>query len=112
VLRNCAGRVKTAATIRSAAVFEARLAHPVPVAKKFDGFHATKASVSNTCLVRFDNNKYSVDSRPFCQLVEIPTQPVQADADRVVLAREGPVALHAPWADDLRLLTLRAGAGA
>ena len=26
----------------------------------FDGFHAVTASVSKTCLVRFDNNKYSV----------------------------------------------------
>ena len=27
---------------------------------RFDGFHAIPASVSKTCLVRFDNNKYSV----------------------------------------------------
>jgi transposase len=44
-------------------VFEAERAHLVPVANKFDGFHATTASVSKTCLVRFDNNKYSVASR-------------------------------------------------
>jgi hypothetical protein len=29
----------------------------------FDGFHATQVAVSKTCLVRFDNNKYSVASR-------------------------------------------------
>ena len=28
---------------------------------RFDGFHAVPASVSKTCLVRFDNNQYSVD---------------------------------------------------
>ena len=27
---------------------------------RFDGFHAVPASVSKTCLVRFDNNRYSV----------------------------------------------------
>src|SRR3954467_9090653 len=27
---------------------------------RFDGFHALPASVSKTCLVRFDNNRYSV----------------------------------------------------
>ena len=32
----------------------------VPYAGRFDGFHAVQASVSKTCLVRFDNNKYSV----------------------------------------------------
>ena len=29
---------------------------------RFDGFHALAASVSKTCLVRFDNNKYSVNA--------------------------------------------------
>ena len=29
----------------------------------FDGFHATPAAVSKTCLVRFDNNRYSVSAR-------------------------------------------------
>ena len=31
-----------------------------PYAGRFDGFHAVPASISKTCLVRFDNNKYSV----------------------------------------------------
>jgi transposase len=30
--------------------------------RRFDGFHALPASVSKTCLVRFDNNKYSVSA--------------------------------------------------
>jgi hypothetical protein len=29
----------------------------VPYAGPFDGFHAIPASVSKTCLVRFDSNK-------------------------------------------------------
>ena len=29
----------------------------------FDGFHAVEAAVSKTCLVRFDRNQYSVESR-------------------------------------------------
>jgi transposase len=40
--------------------FEAERPSLVPYAGQFDGFHATPASVSKTCLVRFDNNKYSV----------------------------------------------------
>jgi hypothetical protein len=40
-------------------VFEAERPKLVPYAGRFDGFHAVPASVSKTCLVRFDNNKYS-----------------------------------------------------
>ena len=32
----------------------------VPYAGPFDGFHNVTASVSKTCTVRFDNNRYSV----------------------------------------------------
>ena len=41
-------------------VFEAERPKLVPYAGRFDGFHAVPASVLKTCLVRFDNNKYSV----------------------------------------------------
>jgi hypothetical protein len=41
-------------------VFEAERPKLVPYAGRFDGFHTTSASVSKTCLVRLDNNKYSV----------------------------------------------------
>ena len=44
-------------------VFEAERANAVP--GRFDGFHAVMASVSKTCLVSFDRNKYSV-SLPGC----------------------------------------------
>ena len=58
---------------------------------RFDGFHATTAAVSKTCLVRFDNNKYSVASRAVGRPVEI-----QAYADRIVLRQDGMmVAEHA-----------------
>jgi transposase len=72
-------------------VFEAERAHLVPIAGRFDGFHATTAAVSKTCLVRFDNNKYSVASRAVGRPVEI-----QAYADRIVLRQDGMmVAEHA-----------------
>ena len=41
-------------------VFEAERPQLVPYAGRFDGFHSVPAAVSKTCLVRFDNNKYSV----------------------------------------------------
>ena len=52
----------------------------------FDGFHALTASVSKTCLVRFDNNKYSVLSTAVGRPVEI-----RAYADRIVIRQEGVV---------------------
>ena len=41
-------------------MIEAERASLVPYAGPFDDFHAVPATVSKTCLVRFDNNKYSV----------------------------------------------------
>jgi hypothetical protein len=58
----------------------------VPISSPFDGFSAIQASVSKTCLVRFDNNKYSVASRAVGRPVEI-----QAYADRVVIRQDGTV---------------------
>ncbi len=71
--------------------FEAERAHLVPIGSRFDGFHTTVAAVSKTCLVRFDNNKYSVTSRAVGRPVEI-----QAYADRIVVRQNGvTVAEHA-----------------
>ena len=56
----------------------------MPISGPFDGFSAIQASVSKTCLVRFDNNKYSVASRAVGRPVEI-----QAYADRVVIRQDG-----------------------
>jgi len=64
--------------------FEAERPQLVPISGPFDGFHAIQASVSKTCLVRFDNNKYSVASRAVGRPVEI-----QAYADRVVIRQDG-----------------------
>jgi len=64
--------------------FEAERPQLVQITGPFDGFHATQASVSKTCLVRFDNNKYSVPSRAVGRPVEI-----QAYADRIVVRQDG-----------------------
>ncbi len=51
-----------------------------------DGFRATQAAVSKTCLVRFDNNKYSVSARAVGRPVEI-----QAYAERIVIRQDGAI---------------------
>ena len=66
--------------------FEAERPQLVPITGPFDGFHATQAAVSKTCLVRFDNNKYSVASCAVGQPVEI-----QAYADRIVIRQNGAI---------------------
>jgi len=65
-------------------VFEAERPKLVPYAGKFDGFHAVPASVSKTCLVRFDNNKYSAAATAVWRPVE-----VHAYADRIVIRQDG-----------------------
>ena len=57
----------------------------------FDGFHAVPASVSKTCLVRFDTNKYSVSSRAVGRPVE-----VHAYADRIVIRQDGQIVAEHP----------------
>ncbi len=65
-------------------VFETERSSLVPYAGRFDGFHAVPASVSKTCLVRFDNNKYSVAANAIGRPVEI-----RAYADRIELRQAG-----------------------
>jgi len=65
-------------------VFEAERPSLVPYRGRFDGFHALPASVSKTCLVRFDNNRYSVAASAVGRPVEI-----RAYADRIELRQEG-----------------------
>jgi transposase len=67
-------------------VFEAERSHLVPYAGRFDGFHAIPASVSKTCLVRFDTNKYSVAAKAVGRPVE-----VHAYADRIVIRQDGEI---------------------
>jgi transposase len=85
--------------------FEAERTQLVLTSGRFDGFHATQASVSKTCLVRFDNNKYSVSSRAVGRPIEI-----QAYADRIVIRQDGAIVGERPRRDDLRSLALRASA--
>ena len=65
-------------------VFEEERPSLVPYAGRFDGFHAVPASVSKTCLVRFDNNRYSVAANAVGRPVE-----VRAYADRIELRQDG-----------------------
>jgi hypothetical protein len=67
-------------------VFEAERPQLVPYAGSFDGFHSVPASVSKTCTVRFDNNKYSVISTAVGRPVD-----VHAYADRIVIRQNGVV---------------------
>jgi len=63
----------------------------VPYAGRFDGFHAVPASVSKTCLVRFDNNKYSVSAAAVGRPVD-----VHAYAERIVIRQNGRVVAEHP----------------
>ena len=67
-------------------VFEEERPNLVPYRGRFDGFHALPASVSKTCLVRFDNNKYSVNDSAVGRPVDI-----HAYADRIVVRQDGRV---------------------
>ncbi len=52
-------------------MFEEEQAFLMAYRGPFDGFHATEASVSKTCLMRFDNNRYSVEARAVGQPVDV-----------------------------------------
>ena len=65
-------------------MFEAERGSLVHYVGPFDGFHCVPASVSKTCTVRFDNNKYSVLSTAVGRPVE-----VHAYADRIVIKQDG-----------------------
>jgi len=65
-------------------VFEEERPSLVPYVGPFDGVHAIPASVSKTCLIRFDKNRYSVDARAVGRPVEI-----RAYADRLECWQDG-----------------------
>jgi len=67
-------------------VFEEERPKLIPYRGRFDGFHALPASVSKTCLVRFDNNRYSVSASAVGRPVDI-----HAYADRIVIRQDGRV---------------------
>src|SRR6266545_8222169 len=72
-------------------VFEAERPKLVRYTGRFDGFHSVPASVSKTCLVRFDNNKYSVVASAVGRPVEI-----HAYADRIVIRQDGRIVAEHP----------------
>ncbi len=65
-------------------VFEEERPKLIPYRGRFNGFHALPASVSKTCLVRFDNNRYSVSASAVGRPVDI-----HAYADRIVIRQDG-----------------------
>src|SRR5271157_1166191 len=67
-------------------VFEDERPKLIPYRGRFDGFRALPASVSKTCLVRFDNNRYSVNASAVGRPVDI-----HAYADRIVVRQDGRV---------------------
>ena len=97
-------------------VFEDERQSLVPYAGRFDGFHATPAAVSKTCLVRFDHNRYSVMARAVGRPVE-----VRAYADRLEIRQDGQVVgqhqrsfgrgrtIYDPW-HDVPVLARKPGA--
>lgn len=72
-------------------VFEAERASLVPYRGRFDGFHALPAAVSKTCLVRFDNNRYSVAASAVGRPAEI-----RAYADRIEIRQDGRIVAEHP----------------
>ena len=74
-------------------VFEEERPKLVPYRGRFDGFHALPASVSKTCLVRFDNNQYSVSASAVGRPVDI-----HAYADRIVIRQDGRIVAEHPRA--------------
>jgi hypothetical protein len=68
------------------AVFERERLSLVPYQSPFDGFHAVAASVSKTCLVRCDGNRYSVMAKAVGRPAE-----VHAYADRIVIRQDGEI---------------------
>ncbi len=67
-------------------MFEAERPHLIPYLGPFDGFHSVPASVSKTCTVRFDSNKYSVLATAVGRPVD-----VHAYAERIVIRQDGVV---------------------
>ena len=72
-------------------MFEAERPSLVRYVDPFDGFHAKAASVSKTCLVQFDKNRYSV----MAQAVGRPVE-VQAYAERIVMRQDGGIIASHP----------------
>jgi transposase len=62
-----------------------------PILAPFDGFHENEHSVSGTCLISFDRNRYSVMAKAVRRTVQ-----VRAYADRIVVRCQGEVVAEHP----------------
>jgi len=74
-------------------VFQEERPSLVPYVGPFNGFHAVPATVSKTCLVRFDKNRYLVEVRAVGRPVEI-----RAYAEHVEFWQNGQVVSQHPRA--------------
>ena len=67
-------------------VFEEEQASLIPLSSEFQGYSETECRVSSTCLVRYDRNHYSVDSKFTGR-----TATVRAGAERITVISNGKV---------------------
>lgn len=67
-------------------VFEDERPVLIPLQGRFDGFHEVTASVSKTCLVSFDRNRYSVSAAAVGRPVQL-----RAYARKIVILQDGVV---------------------
>lgn len=65
-------------------VFQDEQASLIPLSSDFQGYSETECRVSNTCLVRYDRNHYSVDSK-----LAGKTATVRASAERIKVVSNG-----------------------
>jgi transposase len=65
-------------------MFEQERAHLIPFTSAFQGYSETECRVSRTCLVRYDRNHYSVDSK-----LAGKTATVRASAERIKVISNG-----------------------
>lgn len=65
-------------------IFEEERTSLIPVSSEFQGYSETECRVSSTCLVRYDRNHYSVDSK-----LAGKTATVRASADRIIVVNNG-----------------------
>lgn len=65
-------------------VFEEESASLIPISSEFHGYSETECRVSSTCLVRYDRNHYSVDSK-----LAGKTATIRASAGRIKVISNG-----------------------
>ena len=68
--------------VDKASISEYQCAQLVPYAGRFDGFHTVPISISKTCLVRFDNNNYSVAASAVGRRSRLMPMPIASSSAR------------------------------